>query len=150
MKVRLTERDRDRQRQTERDRDRGSGCIARCVPSPLCGTCLSCATVRFACAHSVHARMGKRRSDDDGLVTGFRKRSRPAEDQAGDRLLRDLRDGAANDQTHLLASGDVRHGTSEPPGPEEPADTGTAGMAAGLGQPRQQRQIAGPLPCEQP
>ena len=28
-----------------------------------------------------------------------------------DRLLRDLRDGAANDQTNLLEGGDVRHGT---------------------------------------
>ena len=60
--------------------------------------------------------MSKRRSGDDGLDTGFRERSRPAEDQAGDRLLRDLRYGAANDQTHLLECGDVRHGTSEPPG----------------------------------
>ena len=68
----------------------------------------------------------------------------------GDRLLRDLRDSAANDQTHLLAGGDVRHGTSQPPGPAEPADTGTAGMAARLGQPQQQRLIAGPLPCGQP
>ena len=31
--------------------------------------------------------MGKRRSEDDGLDTGFCERSRPAEDQAGDRLL---------------------------------------------------------------
>ena len=46
----------------------------------------------FACAH---ARMVKRRSEDEGLVTGERERSRPAKDQAGDRLLRDLRDGAA-------------------------------------------------------
>ena len=101
------------------------------------------------CAHSVHPRMGKRRSEDDGLVTGYRERSRPAEDQAGDRLPRDLRDGAANDQTHLLEGGDVRHGTSKPPGPAEPANTGTAGMAARLGQPQQQRLIADPLPHEQ-
>ena len=75
----------------------------------------------------------------------FGERSRPAEDQAGDRLRRDLRDGAANDQTHLLEGGDVRHGTSEPPR-REPANTGTAGMAARLGQPQQQRLIADPLP----
>ena len=62
------------------------------------------------------------------------------EDQAGDRLLRDLRDGAANDQTHLLGGGDVRHGLLEPPGNAEPADRGTAGMAAGLGQPQQFRE----------
>ena len=94
--------------------------------------------------------MGKLRSEDDGLDTGFRERSRPAEDQAGDRLLRDLRDGAANDQTHLLEGGVVRHDTSEPLGPAEPANTGTAGMAARVGQPQQQRLIAGPLPHEQP
>ena len=58
--------------------------------------------------------MVKRRSEDDG------------------RLLRDLRDGAANDQTHLLEGGDVRNGTSETPGPAELANTGPAGMAARL------------------
>ena len=89
--------------------------------------------------------MVKRRSEDDGLVIGYRERSRPT----GDRLLRDLRDGAANDQTHLLAGGDVRHGTSEPLGPAVPSDTGTAGMAAGLGQPQQQQLIAAPLPYVQ-
>ena len=94
--------------------------------------------------------MVQRRADDDGLVTGFRERSRPAEDKAGDCLLRDLRDGAAHDQTHLLPGGDVRHGTPEPLGPAEPANTGTAGMTAGLGQPQQQRLIADPLPYEQP
>ena len=46
--------------------------------------------------------MVKRRSEDDGLVPWFSERSRPAEDQAGDRLLRGLRYGAANGQTHLL------------------------------------------------
>ena len=89
-------------------------------------------------------------AEDDGLVTGCRERSRPAEDQAGDRLLRDLSDSAANEQTHLLAGRDVRHGTSEPPGPAESANTGTAGMAAWLGQPQQQQLIADPLPQEQP
>ena len=102
------------------------------------------------CAHSVHAQMVKRRSEDDGLVTDFGERNRPPEDQAGDRLLRDLRDGASNDQTHLVGGGDVRHGTLEPPGPAEPADKGTAGMAAGLGQPQQRRLIPDPLPFEQP
>ena len=94
--------------------------------------------------------MGKRRSEDDGLDTGFRERSRPAEDQAGDRLRRDLRDGAANDQTHLLEGRDVRYGTSAPPGPAEPANTGTAGMAARLGHAQQQRLIADPPPHVQP
>ena len=102
----------------------------------------------LARAHSVHARTGKRRSEDVGWGSGFRERSRPAE--AGDRLQRDLCDGAANDQTHLLAGGDVRHDTPEPPGPAEPADTGTAGMAAGLRQPQQQRLIADPPPFELP
>ena len=33
----------DRDRDEDRDRDRGFGCIAAsCVPSPLCGSCLSC------------------------------------------------------------------------------------------------------------
>ena len=50
----------------------------------------------------------------------------------------------------IFWSGDVRHGTSEPPGPAEPADTGTAGVAARLGQPQQQRLIADPLPHVQP
>ena len=45
--------------------------------------------------------MVKRRAEDDGLDTGFRERSRPAEDQAADRL-RDLRDRAANDQTRIF------------------------------------------------
>ena len=80
--------------------------------------------------------MVKRRSEDDGLFTRYRERSRPAEDQAGDSLLRDLRDGAANDQPRLLTHDKIEHVTSEPPDPAEPADTGTAGMAAGLGQPR--------------
>ena len=31
-----TDRDRDRDRHTDRDRHRGFGCIAGCVPSPLC------------------------------------------------------------------------------------------------------------------
>ena len=119
-----------------------AACHLHCV-APVC-------LVRFLLlAHSVHARMGKRRSEDDGLDTGFRERSRPAEDQAGDRLPRDLRYGAANDQTHLLEGGDVRHGTSEPQGPAEPTDVGTTGVV-GLGQPQQQRLIAGPQPYEQP
>ena len=33
------------------------------------------------------------------------------EDQAGDRLLRDLRVGAANDTDASIWSGDVRHGS---------------------------------------
>ena len=41
--------------------------------------------------------MGERRSKDAVLVTGYGERSRPAEDHAGDRLLRDLLGGAAND-----------------------------------------------------
>ena len=90
--------------------------------------------------------MGKRRSEDDGLDAGYRERSRPAEDQAGDRLLRDLRHGAAHGQTHLLevAVSDMAH--LNPPGPAEPANTGTAGVAARLGQPQRQRLIADPLP----
>ena len=64
--------------------------------------------------------------------------------------MRDLRDGAANDQTHLLAGGDVRRGTSEPFGLAKPADMGTAGMAAGFGHPQQQWLMADPLPYEQP
>ena len=43
----------------------------------------------------------------DSLDAGFSERSRPAEDQAGDRLPQDLCCGAANDQTHLLEGGDV-------------------------------------------
>ena len=80
--------------------------------------------------------MVTRRAEDDVLDTGYRERSRPAEDKSGDRLLRDLRHGAGTDQTHLLEGGDVRHGTLDPPGPAEPADTGIVGMAARLGQPQ--------------
>ena len=57
--------------------------------------------------------MGKQRSEDDGLDTGYRERSSRAEDQAGGRLLRDLRASAAHDMTHLLEGGDARHGTPE-------------------------------------
>ena len=128
-------------RLTETDRERGFGCIACCVPSPLCGSCLSCATVPLL-AHSVHARMVKRRSEDDGLLPCFSDCSRPAKDQAGGRLPRNLRDGAAHDQTYLLAGVDVRHGTLELPGLAEPADARIARMAAWLRQPQQQRLIA--------
>ena len=96
--------------------------------------------------------MVERRAEDEGLGTCLRG---PAEDQAGDRLIRDLHDGAANDQTHLLEGGDVGLGTYEPPGPAEPADTGTAGVAARLGQPQSQRLISDPhlvgnlVPCRE-
>ena len=98
----------------------------------------NCQTSSRPLAHSVHARVGKRRSEDDVVVPCFSERSRPAPDQAGGRL------------PHPLAGGDVRHGTPEPPGPAEPADAGTARMEAGLRQPQQQRLIADPQPCGQP
>ena len=78
--------------------------------------------VALVLSYSVHARIGRR----------------------------DLRDGAANDQTHLLAGGDVRHGTLEQLGLAEPADEGTARMAAGLRQPQQQWLNADPRPYGQP
>ena len=93
--------------------------------------------------------MGKRRPEGDGLVPCFSERSRPAADQPGGRLLRDLCASATHDQTHL-EGGDARHGTSEPPGPAQPANTCTAGVAARLGQPQQQRLIADPLLHVQP
>ena len=91
--------------------------------------------------------MGKRRSEYDGLVTGFRERSRPTEDKAGGRLPRDLRDGAANDQTHLLAfrqvvMSDMAHLNR--------LILQNQQRAAALVQPQQQRLIADPQANTQP
>ena len=82
----------DRQTDKQTDRQRfWVHCWLRAISSVWLLFVLCCGP--FLLAHSVHARMGKRGSEDDGLDNGFRERSRPAEDQAGDRLLRDPCDG---------------------------------------------------------
>ena len=58
--------------QTETETE-GFGCIASCVPSTLCGSCLSCATAPLL-AHSVQARMVKRRSEDSFMVRQMTRR----------------------------------------------------------------------------
>ena len=127
----------------DRDRDRGFGCIAG--PSVWLLFVLCCGPL--ACAHSVHARMGKRRSEDDGLDTGFGEGSRPAEDQAGivcyeisvmvpQMTRRIFWTEVTSDMEHLNRL--VLQNQQ------------TQALLEWQQQPQQQRLIAGPLPYEQP
>ena len=81
----------------------------------------------------------ERRPEDAGGVASHCELMGPGADQIGSRLPRDLRADAPPESTHLLASGDGRHGSPEPCVPATSANTGTARMAAGPGQPQQRR-----------
>ena len=110
------------QGQRDRDRDRGFGCSASCVPSPLCGSCLSRVTV-LARTPFIHEWFN---DDQKMMVWSLVLESKAV--PPGTRL------GIVCNEMSVMVrqiGGDARHGASEPPGPAEPADTGTAGMAAG-------------------
>ena len=66
----------------------------KCVSCLLCVSCSSCATVPLF-ARSVRARSVKRRSEDDGVVTGF-LRAQPSRRGPGWGSPTDLRDGCGN------------------------------------------------------
>ena len=92
----------------------------------------------------------KRRTEDAGVVAHHCERFGPGADPIGSRLPRDLRADAPPDSTYLLASGDGRHGSPKPSVPATSANTGTAGMAAGPGQPHQRSLNAAPQLGGQP
>ena len=123
---------------SDRDRDTGFGCIASCVPSPVCGSVWSLC-LRAPIMHE-WLNDGQKMMICSLVIerTAVTPRTRL------EFICREI-SALMRHMTRRIFWQVVMPDMAQLPGPAEPTD-----MAAGLGRPQQERLIADPPPFEQP